>query len=788
MRFRWPAILVFFCVPVAAPAEPLRQAEVEAAIAVLKADLYAMQDARTGGWYGAYDKSPKLNDPKDDELLTVTATLALLRSGDSPDVEPRLRKAVERVEWGADRPEEVASTQVVGTRAEIWPLLPGDGHAARLQSDGLRLLRAASAAATFEALLTDEADAEDWNHRMTQYAVAGIAEAQDAGLKVPDRFWKTAAEHFMETQSPSGGWSYSPDTEPNAAMTCAGLSVLLTARAEVAGFVNAERPKPELERAIARGLAYLDGELGGDKTVYGGSGYLFYGLEQVALRTGRRLLGGTDWFQEMGRYVVDRALAGGDPVHRQVVNASWFLMFLARGEVPIVFNKLSLGHAVDAAERGKRPGAGAPDAAGRPNDVAFLTAWLSDAFESELNWQAVSLDEPVEALLTAPAALLLLDGAWAPEPAQLAKLRSFLDLGGLLLVVPAGRTAAKVKAAVASLAGSLTPAGAAPLTLEPVPEDHAALGLWRKPDRPTRFFRLHNGARDLVLLAMNDLGRDWQRGRRADDAMAVGANLHLLTSGYGPLPPRVSGGFPAEPDAPAGESGGAETVAASVAVVRCGPLVGREAGLWEATRRRLAAEGRATLEVRSVAAEALGVEAAADADAEASPLDGVDLLHVVGAGEAPAAAPVIVAASAFARAGGTVLVESLGGASGFAAATEAALAAALGAAPGPLDAAEGLLDADEAVPGTADLRRVAFRPFSIQRFGAGTAPTLTALSLAGRAAVVSSAEDLSLGALGVRQWGVHGYTPGDAGRLARNLVLHAAARRPSPAAAPPPPP
>ena len=759
MRFSLLVVWVAGFGAATAAAQPLTQAEVEEAMAVLRADLYAMQDPETGGWYGVYDKSPVLNDPKNDELLTVTATLALLRSGDSPDVEPRLAKAVERVAWGEERDAEVVSTQVVGTRAQIWPLLPGDDHEDRLERDGERLLRAASEAATFEALLTERADAENWNHRMTQYAVAGIAEAQDAGLKVPDRFWERAAGHFLRVQAASGGWSYSPTSEPNAAMTCAGLSVLLTARAEVRAFREADRPEPELEAAIARGLAYLDGELSGDKTVYGGSGYLFYGLEEVALRTGRRRLGDTEWFQEMGRYIVDRALAGGDSVHGQVVNASWFLMFLARGEVPLAFNKLTLG-----AEDG-------PSGEGRPNDVHALTAWLSDTFEGELNWQRVALDAPVEGLLSTPVSLLMLGGAWSPTPAERERVETFLGLGGLLVVVPVGRSAAEVKASVEGLLTGLYPPepGRPAVALEPVADDHPVLGLWRAPRKAPRFYAAGNGARTLVLLAGEDLGRDWQRGRKADDARVVGANLHLFASGYGELPPRVASAFPRDPADP-GEpaSKGEAPPPVVVAVVRCGALAGREPRLWEATRRRLLAEGVASVDVRGVEEAAFPGEGL---------LDGVDLLHLVGLDAAAPAPEVVAAAAAFARSGGSVFVEALGGRGGFADAAGAALAAELGAAVGPLPPGTGFLAADPTVPGTADLSRVVFRPYSIQRFDAGTEPVFSAVTLGGRAAVVLSPEDVSLGALGVRQWGIRGHGLPDAGRLARNLVLHAAAER-----------
>lgn len=166
-------------------------------------------------------------------------------------------------------------------------------------------------------------------------------------------------------------------------------------------------------------------------------------------------------------------------------------------------------------------------------------------------------------------------------------------------------------------------------------------------------------------------------------------------------------------------------------------------------------------------------DAALEAVAPEGSLEGIDLLHLVGVGEEAASAEAIRAAVGFARAGGTVFVESLGGGGGFAEATAAVLAAEAGEAVGPLAPGFGPLAADPERPGTVEMASAKFRPYSLQRFDAGDTPTLDAVSIDGRVAVVVSAADVSLGALGVRQWGIHGYDLETAEILAKNLLLHA---------------
>ena len=77
----------------------------------------------------------------------------------------------------------------------------------------------------------------DYPHRtagdtsISQYAVLGLWEAENAGATVPGEVWDRAARWFLSTQAPAGSWNYHRD-EPgqwpeNVSMTAAGVGSLL---------------------------------------------------------------------------------------------------------------------------------------------------------------------------------------------------------------------------------------------------------------------------------------------------------------------------------------------------------------------------------------------------------------------------------------------------------------------------------------------------------------------------------------------------------------------------------
>ena len=732
--------------PTAAQEEPVSEEQIEEAIVKLRDLLYTMQDKKTGGWFGVNDKTPAFDEPHRDGGVSTLATLALISSGESPKINPDLAKAVDYVQsLQREHKDEVDGTYVIGIRAHIWPQLPREQYAASLERDAKRLLAGASKEGTFGYLLSKPPKRNPsklneplrYDHSTTQYGVLGLWEAAKQGVRVPDSFWKSTAKHFVETQWPNGGWSYSADKEPTPSMACAGLTVLCVAQQQLSR--DEKKPDPKLTAAIDRGLEYFDNLFLEGKS-FGGNGYFIYSVERVGLATGRSRFAGKDWYDHLARVIIRRVNRPSDKVHEQTVNASFFLMFLSRGRVPVFINKLSLE--------------GIQDWNNRPNDIYFLARHLSDTFEQELNWKVVPIDWGLERWLGAPLTYLSIDKPFKLTDEQAQTIKQYLDLGGLLIVNPEAGTS-RILASVNKLADQMYPGR----KLEPVDKDHAVLSLWRTPQKTAKLYALNNGVRDLILMPKTDWGLDWQRGgKNADDAYTVGGNLFLYATGYRRLDGRASVRYPTKPDHPKGPR---------VVVAVTGPGTAAEPKLWEYLKRSLGKAGTANLHVAYQPLEQLG-----------QPVDvggkkiKPDLVHLVGIEKTDDLGDAIAAIKAYADQGGTVLVETLGGRGGFASSVETQLAAALGAPAERLSRYEALFSA-EGKKGAADISRVTYRTFSVRNYSTDNKPRLVAFRVGDRPAILVSGEDLSLAAMGVRHWELHGYSAESSRQLLSNIALHA---------------
>ncbi len=182
----------------------------------------------------------------------------------------------------------------------------------------------------------------------------------------------------------------------------------------------------------------LNGKLAVTTTV-GDIYYLFYGVERVGLASGYKYFGTAYWFQlgaakllaSMRPIKTDAAgnLTGGGwtgGVGGTDVTTSFALLFLVRGRNAVLFNKLefpSMGPANKPVLTDWRC---------RPRDLAMLTNWLGQQFESSLNWQIINLKVPVKEWHDAP--ILYISGSLEPTitPQDIAKLRQYVLQGGMI--------------------------------------------------------------------------------------------------------------------------------------------------------------------------------------------------------------------------------------------------------------------------------------------------------------------------------------------------------------------
>ena len=63
-----------------------------------------------------------------------------------------------------------------------------------------------------------------WDNSNSQYGLLGVWSAAEAGVEVPDSYWRQVEQHWATTQLREGTWSYhQADQAPRLSMTLAGL-------------------------------------------------------------------------------------------------------------------------------------------------------------------------------------------------------------------------------------------------------------------------------------------------------------------------------------------------------------------------------------------------------------------------------------------------------------------------------------------------------------------------------------------------------------------------------------
>jgi len=769
---------------VAAPAgDPVTDQGVRDAVQRMRAWLYAQQRP-DGSWEQGVKGTWKSKQPAGG--VTALVTYALLASGESYQV-PALTRALGWLERA-----EMKGTYAVALRAHVWARLP-DAFGPELEQD-VDWLRAAQWKGLFDYVNPARPRspgrsgvAVNSSLSRTQYGALAMWEYAKRGGDVDAAFWEQTSDWMVRSQLPDGGWNYGPATSRRSSpadggMTCAGLTLLCVARQQG---VNDDAAAA----AVERGLAWLDANFAGRPITdrdEKNAAMFWYGVERVGMAAGVDRLGGRDWYAAGAAHILgreQRVKRGGDrtgaikPVSTvfssELIETAFSLAFLARGRVPVWVSKLRLPRQAWNA---------------RPDDLLFLSRRLSDAREAELNWQAVGFDSPPEAWRRSPVLYLSSDAALDLTDDEAAALKRYLDLGGLLVANPEGRGGRKLTRSVEALVTGMYPGqtfdyppAGGPLATLVTPAGGGA----RPPVKV-----LGNGARTLVVLPQADWGAGFAgaggragpgRGRSGRDAWAWMQNLYALVSDRGTLagrlvdplaPLELPVALPAEsPAADADRTDADDAGAPRTLRVVCGRFASGggdvEPLAWEPVAATLRIGG-------SVA----GVSSAPGDVADVDALDPATLLHLSGVEPVAMTGDELDAVAAFVSAGGTVLLETVGGLGGFADDAAGQLGRRLGAEARWLDADDPVISG-AGLRGGTDRRRVEHRRYTAIYGDAEPRPSIGVIAAPSgaprRGRVLVSARDLSLGALGCGYFRVNGYATASARGLMGNVLLSAAA-------------
>ena len=463
--------------------------------------------------------------------MTALVTLSLL-SCDVPPESPVIQRALDYL-----RRIDPSDTYVVSLMAMAFAEAQPKQEFPRIQRYGRWLIdsQLPNGRWTYGPAAKRLGDGDNSN---SQFAMLGLQAADQAGVPIPEKFWQQTRQHWIADQSNVGSWGYVSESTGTGSMTCAGIASLIIANRAIndvhAGTFGGRKVRCaglKEDRNVQAGIDWL----GRNFTVRSNPGgnnewyyYYLYAMERAGRLSGRRFFGDHDWYRAGARILTAPSpftqqpdgswSLGGNQGIGQIYNTCFSLLFLSKGRIPIVVNKLR--HA---------PG---EDWNNSPSDVHNLTQFLAKQWHVKLNWQIVDARvASVEDLLQAP--VLQFSGHDFPKfsPREKQSLRQYVSDGGMIMA-DANCSCGSFDKGFRDLCKELFPeAGQELRRLEP---EH---GVWNSlfklpPDWP--LFGIDIGCRTAIFYSPDDLSCQWEFADEPESLMALRIGSNIIAYGVGP--------------------------------------------------------------------------------------------------------------------------------------------------------------------------------------------------------------------------------------------------------------
>jgi len=726
--------------------------QIDQAIEKGKAYLYSLQ--KDGHWETAPEFHPTPADLGGNDLnkgnwggLTAMATHALLAAGENAN-DPKLKPAVDLlVKWSMRTcPYSLAQ------RDQVLQMLQHHADVAKVaKADGDYLASAMRSAGEAKGLYHyNPGKGADFDHSVSQYGVLAMWACGQSGFEVPSKYWEITEMAWQHHQNADGGWAYGynpKDPSSTPSMTAAGVATLFITQDYVHSSEGLTPKGNIVNPAIDRGVKWL----GDNFATIGGNLYALYGIERIGVAGGYKYFGAHDWFREGSEVVLhQQAPTGGwGGKWGPIPSTSFALFFLSRGREPVAFNKARY----EVLVKGKSEEGHWNQ---RPRDIARITNWLEKNTERNLNWHVVNLREaPADGLADAPILYLSGDRALNLTADDQAKLRQFVEDGGLILGSPDANSAVFIESFKA-LAGKLFPS----YEMRVLPPDHpiyAHQELSHAADihRKDMLLGLSNGARELMVLSMLDYGKVWQGNLVTNsDAFRVPGNLYLYAAGRTSF--RCGGPGVAHPD-PAVKT----TTTLKLARLEYSGNADPEPGGWRRFAALLHNQEKINLEIQAVKlGSGMLVQGISAAPA-------FRLAHLTGTTRITLTAEQRSELKQYVAGGGVLLIDAAGGVAAFADSIDQEMLAIFGndalQLSTPIPAGDPLYNA--AAP-----LAVSYRHYVREGWRRPHGPNLCGIKFQGRWGVLVSHEDFSNALVGRDVDGVTGYTADAATALLTHLV------------------
>lgn len=599
-----------------------------------------------------------------------------------------------------------------------------------------------------------------WDNSNSQYGLLGVWAGAEVGIEVPDAYWAAVEKHWLSCQLARGEWSYRKDTPGGRlAMTSAGIASLLITHdyleAPTIAKIGQQQASP-VTQALGRAFGWLEQgdnavDVTGPRTVY--LGYTLHALSRVGLASGYKYFGAHDWYRSLARKIVlsqweSGAWGRNDQASADtLVDTAYSMLFLARGRHPVLMNKLRLDEA-GRTDRGEWNN--------RPRDLANLARFATRELERPVNWQIVSIDREAADWSDAPILYLASHAALKFTDAEIAKIRAFIDGGGLLFT-QADNNSESFNLYVNQLAKKLFPESELK-DLSADDELYTLQYIIAKPNRP-RLRVIGNGSRLLWVHSSTDLAVNWQQRAEKTQrtAFEMGVNLFVYAAGKADLRNRLDDRAILAP-----------TAVKPSNVVKIARI--KYAGNWDPEPAAWARFERYMRWETSLAVEPEVTEFTDLNPRIGSVLPSVPIAHLCGTTAFKPSDAQLKGLRDYVTAGGVLIAEAVGGAdSSFADSLQSTLLpkAFPDAKFEPLAANDPMLHAT--FKGMEDVWPPRLRPYAAQKLGKEN-PAIRAANV-GKGRVIYLPLDATTGLLGANTWPIFGYEPHEAQALMKNIVL-----------------
>jgi hypothetical protein len=399
----------------------------------------------------------------------------------------------------------------------------------------------------------------------TQYAVLGLHAGIEAGVEVDKNALARIRKYVLSSQS-EGGWGYNRGGGgATMTMTCAGLCNLMitgmdleVGKQHMEGGVIRDCGKYDENVPVAQALAWIGGNFRADALAgqfQGSAGvapfYGLYGIERTGRLTGRRFLGGHDWYEIGCRYLVSIQKANGAWQRSTGVDGpagiatSFALLFLAKGRTPVLLTKLAYGPL------------GYPGWNNKHNDTRRVVEFASRELfkKTPLAWQIFDARDGVNAETAAerrklaeellPSPLVYINGHGDSRIGDRERdiLRQYIDNGGFLLAEACcGKD--EFRRQFEKLIDDILPGS----ELRLLPDDHpiwtASGKFLLQPNQPFPLYGVQHGCKWVAVFSPKPMAYYWEANdmKSADGraAFELAANIIAYATGLEPPRPRLT--------------------------------------------------------------------------------------------------------------------------------------------------------------------------------------------------------------------------------------------------------